>query len=160
MTITRALPLAALLTAAALVGAGCGSDASSDEPSAADASAAYRSIRTQIVSLGDSIGQEITSARTETDAQLTSAFDDLDARGRAAVARLQGLDVPAELDDELQALRDALDRGTQDLADIASAAQAHDASSASSAVRQLIADSRTIGDARDDFEHALEQARD
>lgn len=159
MTTRRLLSVGALLTTAALIVAGCGSS-ESEQPSAADARAAYQSIRTEIAGLASSIGDEITNAPNETDVQLTSAFGRLNARGQAAVARLRDLELPDSLDDERQALRDALDAGTQDLADIADAARDSDGAAAASAVRQLIADSRTIADARDDFEHALEQARD
>lgn len=158
MTTPRLLPLAALLAAAALIGAGCGSSSSSDEPSAADAQTAYSSVRTQISGLGDSIGTAITGASRQNDAQLADAFAQLNDRGQAAVARLQALEVPDELRDERQALSDALDQGTGDLADIARAARASDPSAASAAVRQLIADSQQIRDARARFERALNDA--
>jgi hypothetical protein len=157
MTTPRLLPLAALLAAVALIGAGCGSS-SDDEPSAADAQTTYSSVRTQITGLGDSIGSAITGANRQTDVQLADAFDQLRARGHAAVTRLQGLDVPDSLADERQALRDALDQGTEDLGNIADAARASDASAASAAVRQLIADSQQIRDARAAFERALNDA--
>ncbi|HEV7774391.1 MAG TPA: hypothetical protein VGO48_14010 [Conexibacter sp.] len=157
MTMPRLLPLAALLAAVALIGAGCGSS-SSDEPSAADAQTAYSSVRTQITGLGDSIGTAITSASRQNDVQLADAFAQLNDRGQAAVARLGALEVPDELRDERQALSDALDQGTGDLADIARAARASDADGARQAAQQLIADSQRIRDARARFERALNDA--
>jgi len=158
MTMPRLLPLAALLAAVALAGAGCGGDSGSDGPSAADTQTAYSSVRAQITGLGDSIGTAITGASRDNDAQLADAFARLNARGQAAVARLQALEVPDELKDERQALSDALDQGTGDLADIASAARASDPAAASKAVQQLIADSQQIRDARAAFERALDGA--
>lgn len=157
MTIRRLLPLAALLATVALIGAGCGSS-SSDEPSASDAQSAYSSIRTQISGLGDSIGQAMTGANRQTDVQLADSFAQLNDRAQATVERLQSLDVPDELRDERQALSDALDQGTGDLADIARAARASDAAGARAAAQQLIADSQQIRDARAAFERALNDA--
>jgi hypothetical protein len=155
MTMPRLLPLAALLAAVALTGAGCGG---SDEPSAADAQTAYSSVRTQISGLGDSIGTAINGASRQNDVQLSSAFAQLNDRGQAAIERLDALEVPDELRDERQALSDALDQGTGDLADIASAARASDADAAREAAQQLIADSKRISDARAAFERALNDA--
>jgi len=156
MTTRRLLPLAALLATVALIGAGCGS--SSDEPSASDAQSAYSSIRTQISGLGDSIGGAIVGARSQTDVQLADAFAQLNDRAQATVERLQALEVPDDLRDEQQALSDALDRGTADLADIARAARASDADAAKAAAQQLIADSQQIRDTRATFERALNNA--
>jgi hypothetical protein len=156
MTMPRLLPPAALLAAVALIGAGCGGG--SDQPSASDAQSDYSSVRAQITGLGDSIGTAINGASRETDAQLADAFAQLNDRGQAAVARLQALEVPDDLKDERQALGDALGEGTGDLADIARAARASDPAAASAAVRQLIADSQQIRDARAAFERALNDA--
>jgi hypothetical protein len=156
MTTRRLLPLAALLAAVVLAGAGCGGG--SDQPSGADAQSAYGPIRTQISGLGDSIGEAISAASGETDVQLAAAFAQLDARGHAAVARLDALDVPDDLRAERQALGRALQQGTGDLADIASAARASDAAAARAAVQQLIADSQQIKDARAAFERSLNDA--
>jgi hypothetical protein len=156
MTIRRLLPLAAPLAAIALIGAGCGS--SSDQPSAADAQTTYSSIRTRITELGDSIATAINGANSETDVQLASAFALLQASGEVAVARLDALDVPDDLKAKRQALSDALQNGTGDLADIARAARASDAAGARAAVQQLIADSQQIRDARAAFERSLNAA--
>lgn len=157
MTMRRLLPLAALLAAIALIGAGCGGG-SSDQPSASDAQSAYASVRTQISTLGGSIGGAIGGASRETDVQLADAFAALAARGRAAVARLDDLEVPDDLVAKRDALRDAVDKGTGDLTDIATAARASDAAAARTAVQQLIADSQEIRDARAAFERALSDA--
>lgn len=157
MTIRRLFPLAASLATVALIGAGCGSS-DSDQPSAADAQSAYSSIRTQISGLGDSIGAAMTGANRQTDVQLSEAFAQLNDRAQATVERLQALDVPDELRDEQQALSDALDQGTGDLADIARAARSSDAAGARAAAQQLIADSQQIRDARAAFERALRDA--
>jgi hypothetical protein len=156
MTIRRLLPLPALLAAVALVGTGCGGG--SDQPSASDAQTAYSSVRTQIYSLGASIGTAINGASRQTDVQLARAFAQLEDRGRAAIARLDTLEVPDELRDQRQALSDALDTVTGDLADIARAARANDADAARQAAQQLIVDSRQIKDTRAAFERALDDA--
>jgi hypothetical protein len=140
----------------ALIGAGCGGG--SDQPSADDAQSAYSSIRTQISGLGDSIGSAMTGASRQTDVQLANSFSQLDDRAQATVERLQALEVPDDLRDERQALSDALDQGTGDLADIARAARASDAAGARAAAQQLIADSQQIRDARAAFERALNDA--
>ncbi|MFL5816483.1 MAG: hypothetical protein ACJ76L_02675 [Conexibacter sp.] len=154
---TRQLLPAALLAAVALIGAGCGGS-SDDEPSAADAQTAYGPVKAQITGLGESIGTAMTSASRETDVEFAHAFAQLDARGHAVVARLNALEVPNDLDDERQAFSEALARGTADLADIASAARASDAAAARGAVKQLIADSQQLGNARAAFERALNDA--
>lgn len=154
MTMRRLLPLAALLAAFALAGCGGGSD----QPSASDAQTAYSSVRTQLTGLGSSIGVAITAASRETDAQLAAAFSALAARGRAAVARLDELDVPDDLVAKRNALRDAVEKGTGDLSDIATAARASDAAAARTAAQQLIADSQQIREARAAFERALNDA--
>lgn len=155
MTIRRLLPLAALLAAVLLIG--CGSS-DSDQPSASDAQSAYSSVRTQVMTLGSSIGTAITSASRETDAQLSSAFSALAAQGHAAVERLDALDVPDDLVAKRNALRDAIQTGTGDLSDIATAARASDAAAARTAAQQLIADSEQIRTARMQFEQALNAA--
>lgn len=157
MTMPRLLPLAALLAVAALIGAGCGSS-SDDQPSAADAQTAYSPIKVQITGLGESIGTAMTSASRESDAEFADAFAQLNVRGHAAVARLNALEVPNDVKDERQAFSEALARGTADLTDIASAARASDAAAARAAVKQLIADSQQLGDARAAFERALNDA--
>lgn len=157
MTTPRLLPLAALLAVAALVGAGCGGS-SDDEPSAADAQTAYSSIKTEISTFGESIGTTMTGASRETDVEFAHAFAQLDVSGHAVVERLDELEIPDELEDQRQAYSAALARSTADLADIARAARASDAAAARAAVKQLIADSRQLGDARDAFERALNDA--
>jgi hypothetical protein len=158
MTIRGLLPLAALLATVALIGAGCGGGSDSDEPSASDAQSAYSSVRAQISGLGDSIGSAITGAGRQTDVQLADSFAQLNDRAQATVERLQALEVPDDLRDERQALSDALDQGTADLADIARAARASDAAGARAAAEQLVADSQEIRDARAAFERALSAA--
>lgn len=153
MIMRRLLPLAVLLVAVAA--AGCGS---SDAPSADDAKSAYQSVRTQISGLGSSIGTAIEGAGRSTDSQLSETFSSLKERGRSAVARLDDVKVPDSLDDERQALRDALSKGTDDLADIATAAKASDAAAARTAAQQLVSDSQDIRDARAKFEQALDDA--
>jgi hypothetical protein len=156
MTTRRHLPLALLLAVAALAGAGCGS--SDDGTSADDAQAAYQSVRAQITGLGASIAGAIDNASRSTDTQLSSAFSRLQDQGQAAVARLDRLDVPDDLQDERQALRDAVENGTNDLADIASAAKRSDAAAARKAAQQLVSDSSKIGAARAQLERALNDA--
>jgi cytochrome c556 len=153
MTMRRLLPLAALL--AAVAAAGCGS---SDAPSADDAKTAYQSVRTQLSELGTSIGGAIQGAGRSTDSQLSETFSSLKENGRDTVARLDDIKVPDSLDDERQALRDAVAKGTDDLADIATAAKASDAAAARTAAQQLVSDSQDIRDARVKFEQALNDA--
>lgn len=157
MRIRRLLP-ATLLATVALIGAGCGGDSDSDQPSATDAQSAYESIRAQVSDLGGSIGEAIGNASNQDDAQLSAAFAQLQQRGQDAVERLRDLEVPDDLQDERDALREAVDQGSDSLADIARAARDHDAAAAQDAVQQLIADSQTIRQARAAFERALDEA--
>jgi hypothetical protein len=150
---TLPLPLTALLVAAALVGCG-----DSDEPSADDAKAAYESVQTRLSNLGDSIGRQLQSAGGQSDEALERAFGELQARADAATEQLRGLDVPDDLADERDALRDAVDRGTDDLGDVVSAVRGADVDAAREAVEQLVADSEAISEARDAFERALDEA--
>jgi hypothetical protein len=142
---------ALLATAATLLGGG----STSDQPSTADAHAAYRPVRAQIVALGNAIGAAISAAGSETDVQLADAFAALAQRGQRAVGRLDALRVPSDLGAERDALRNALERGTGDLGDIATATRRHDAGAARAAVNELIRDSLTIRRARSAFEQAL-----
>ena len=155
MTTPRLLPAAVLLAAAALIGGGCGG---SSKPSAADAQTAYSSIKTQISGFGESIGTAMRSASRETDVEFADAFAQLNVRGHAVVERLNALEVPDELKAQRQAFSEGLARSTADLADIASAARSSDAAAARAAVKQLIADSQQLGNARAAFERALNDA--
>jgi hypothetical protein len=155
MTTPRLLPPTALLVSAALIGAGCGG---SSQPSASDAQTSYSSIKTQISGFGESIGTAMTSASRETDVEFADAFVQLNVKGHVLVARLNALKVPNALKAQRQAFSDELARSTTDLADIASAARASDAAAARAAVKQLIADSQQLGNARAAFERALNDA--
>lgn len=151
----RPTSLIALLATAAAIGAGCGD---SDEPSAEDAQAAYDSLQTRIENLGGAIGAELQAARNQTDAALERAFERLEQRGDAVVQQLRDLEVPDDLTDERNALRDAIERGTQDLGDIVTAVRESDPDAARQAAEDLVTDSQAISEARAEFEQALENA--
>jgi hypothetical protein len=148
----RLLSLIAVLATAALIG--CGDDA----PSAEDARSSYQSVQSSLLNLGRDIGREIQDARNQTDARLERAFDELQERADAATEQLRDLEVPDDPADERDALRDAVDRGTDDLADIVAAVRDADAEAAGEAAQQLVADSEAIRKAREAFEQALDAA--
>lgn len=149
----RIPPLIALLATAALIGCG-----GSDDPSAEDAQSAYRSVQSQLSDLGQSIGRQLQSSAGQSDAALQRAFTQLQERADQATEQLRELDVPGDLADERDALRDAVDRGTEDLGDVVAAIRDADPAAAGEAARQLIADSQAIADARAAFERALDEA--
>jgi hypothetical protein len=153
MRTRRLLPLAVLLATAALVGCG-----GSDAPSADDAKSAYESVQSELENLGQDIGRQMQGAGNQTDDALERSFDELQERADAATERLRDLDVPDDLADERDALRDAVDRGTDGLGDIVEAVRNADATAASEAAQQLVADSEEIRKAREAFERALDEA--
>ena len=149
----RLLPLAAVLAAAAL--AGCGGD---DSPSAEDARASYESVQQRLQDLGRDIGREIQDARNQTDARLERAFDQLQQRADEATEQLRDLDVPGDLADERDALRDAIERGADSLGEIVQAVRDADVAAAGQAAQDLVTDSEAIRTARQEFERALDDA--
>ncbi len=150
---TRLLPLLALLAAVALIG--CGGD---DSPSADDASSAYESVQSRLQNLGQDVGRQLQDARNQTNARLERAFDELQTRANEATEQLRDLDVPGDLADERDALRDAVDRGTDSLGDVVQAIRDADADAAGEAAQQLVEDSEAIRTARQKFEQALDAA--
>jgi hypothetical protein len=153
MCASRLLSLVAVLATAALIG--CGGD---DGPTADDASSAYESVQTGLENLGQDIGRQMQDARSQTNARLERAFDQLQARADEAAEQLRDLDVPDDLADERDALRDAVDRGTDSLGDIVDAARNADPDAATEAAQQLVEDSDAIRTAREEFEQALDAA--
>lgn len=149
----RILSLIALLATVALIG--CGGD---DSPSADDARASYESVQSRLQSLGADIGRQLQDARNQSNARLETAFDQLQTRADEATEQLRDLDVPDNLADERDALRDAVDRGTDALGDIVRAVRDGDAEAAGEAAQQLVADSAAIRTARQNFEQALDSA--
>lgn len=134
---------------------GCGD---SDEPSAQETQEAYDAIQTRIEGLGAAIGAAVQAARSETDAAVERAFERLEQRGQAVQEQLSELAVPDDLADERDALRDAIERGSEDLGDIAAAVRASDPEAARQAAEDLVRDSQAIREARDAFEQALASA--
>jgi predicted nucleic acid-binding Zn-ribbon protein len=149
----RLLSLLALLATVALIG--CGGD---DSPSADDARSSYESVQSRLQNLGQDIGRQIQDARNQTNARLERAFDQLQTRADEATEQLRELDVPGDLADERDALRDAVDRGTDSLGDIVEAVREADAGAAGEAAQRLVTDSQAIAEARQKFEQALDAA--
>ncbi len=148
----RLISLVAVLATAALIG--CGDDA----PSADDARSSYESVQSRLQDLGQDIGRQMQDARNQTDARLERGFDQLQERADAATEQLSDLDVPGDLADERDALRDAVDRGTDALGDVVAAVRAGDVQAAGEAAQQLVEDSQAISEARAKFERALDAA--
>ena len=146
--------LVVLLMAVALIGAGCGED----EPSAEDAQASYQSIQTRIENLGATIARELQAAGGGTDAALIATLADLQEQANATAEQLGDLEVPDELVQERDELRDALQQGAEDLGGVRDAVRDADAQAAREAVQDLVADSQEIREARTEFEQALEDA--
>lgn len=156
---------AALLLGAGLL-AGCGSDddgsttasstpATTATVSVAAAAADYAPIRAEVLAIGNDIGTTVQGADRQTDDALATQFGDLAERTEAAVARLEALDVPADLDTALGELSDALQSGADDLRAIAEAARAHEPQAAREAVQRLYSDSQGIREARAAVDRAL-----
>lgn len=159
-----AVPAVAALLLAAGLFAGCGSDDDGSTTAAStpattvsvtEAAAAYAPIRAEVLAIGRDIGTTVTGATGETDAALATQFSDLAERTEAAVARLEALEVPADLDTALDDLREALQTGADDLRDIAEAARAHEPQAAREAVQRLVSDSDGIREARAEVDRAL-----
>ena len=148
----RLLSLLAVLATVVLIG--CGDDA----PSADDARASYESVQSRLQDLGSDIGRQMQDARNQTNARLERAFEQLQTRADEATEQLRDLDVPDDLADERDALRNAVDRGTDALADVVQAVRDGDAEAAGEAAQQLVEDSEAIRTAREKFEQALDAA--
>jgi hypothetical protein len=149
----RLLSLLAVLATAALIG--CGGD---DGTSADDARTAYESVQSRLQNLGQDVGRQLQAAQSQTNERLERAFDQLQQRADEATAQLRDLDVPDDLADERDALRDAVARGRDALGDVVDAVRGADAQAAGEAAQQLVEDSDAIRRAREQFEQALDAA--
>ncbi|MEV4421023.1 DUF4344 domain-containing metallopeptidase [Patulibacter sp. NPDC049589] len=157
-----ALLLATVLAAAALTGCGGGDDQEAKAPPATTtatpapdgaSAAAFRravaSAKTTVGSIGTDIETAIQGADKVSDAQLAQQFSALADRASAALTTLDGITVPAGAEDEVAALKTAVQTGTNDLRAIAQAADQSDAQAAKTATEALIAHSPAIGTAGD-----------
>ncbi|MBB4664894.1 hypothetical protein [Conexibacter arvalis] len=156
---------ALVLAAAAL--AGCGDDdtggtvttTTAPRLSVTGAAAAYAPIRAEIVAIGRDLGTAVRNAPGTADAELADQFSALTVRAESAVARLESLDVPADLDTAFDDLREALSDGAEDLRAVATAARQHDPQAAREATQRLVSDSAAIRAARAQVERQLPPAR-
>ncbi len=141
---------AALLSAAALL-AGCGSSSKSSSSTASSATttssaaaetaafkAGYENLRTQLNLTGDAIAKELTTARTQTDAQVEHQFAGLASRWGAQVAHLSELKPPPSLASPFATVTRGANHVESQLRAIANAAADHNSSAARTATEQLL----------------------
>lgn len=150
--------LALTAVAGSLAFAGCGGSDSDDGPSAEDAQRAYAAAEAKLTAFGTQLGEALTNAGSQTDAQLATQFSDLSDEVDEQIDDIQALEVPEDLTKSKDDLVDALKDGQDDIEAIASAAQANDAAAARTAATQLVADSKDVTEARKSLKEALDNA--
>jgi hypothetical protein len=127
------------LAAAALLLTACGGE---DDQAFIDAS---KKVSTEVSALGQDIGETVTGADEETDAQLQTQFTELADRAGAAVKDLDALEPPNDdVKKMVDDLSSALTKGQKDLDGIATAAGASDPVGARTATTSLVTDSPAI----------------
>lgn len=94
----------------------------------------------QFKSASQGTGAAIERANSENDAQVAAAFQQLAARWKAALTKLETLRPPPRLTGAYSRLKRQVSSVDADLAAIASAAQSHDAAAAKAAATTLVND--------------------
>lgn len=138
----RPRPAALLLLAAALV-AGCGGSGKKDA-----FRTDFKPIDGQLVALGSSVGQTLQNASRTNDAALARAFTGFVVHLQGIKARIDKLDPPSGLAQQVRVLSSSVSRLIVDLGGIAAAARAHDATAERAATAALVRDSPAVGDSR------------
>jgi hypothetical protein len=131
--------LAALLSGCGGGGGTTGSDSFTTE---------YPTHSAQIHGIGTQLANAIGNANGETNAQLLAALKPIQSEANNALADLQALDPPDDLQAGYNELITALEKGTGDLDDIVAAVEANDATAARTATIKLVTDSAGIRKAR------------
>ena len=122
-----------------------GSLSSTSQPSQTSQSAgqfkvAIAPVLNQFKSASQATGAALEHASSENDAQVAATFQQLAARWRAALTKLETLQPPAQFTAAYSRLKRQVSKVKADLAAIASAAQSHDAAAAKAASSKLVND--------------------
>lgn len=142
------------MAAAALIAAGCGSSSSgsSTNISKSEFNPNFKQVISQFKQTSHAIGLAIENARSQSDAQIASAFTNLAAQWQQDVAKLTALKPPPSVAAQYQTLTGAATRTEGDLKAIVSAAKSHDGTAARQDGAKLVKDilqaksaSQTIG---------------
>lgn len=161
MGVSRARPRS-LITGSAAIAAtlvlllsGCGGSSSSSSSSSAPASSSSTSQASQSVdqfkaavvpvlnqfkSASQGTGAALEHASSQNDAQLAATFQQLGAKWKAALTKLETLQPPPHLTAAYNRLKSQVSKVNSDLAAIASAVQSHDAGAAKAATTKLVND--------------------
>jgi hypothetical protein len=135
----------ASVTVCAVVLASCGGGGSDS----ADFTSGYEDVRADLLALGTTVGQAVTSAKGKSDAQLASDFGDYADQAADISSRLEDLDPPSEAESDFGDLKSSFAVVQADLEKIAGAAESHDAQEAYAASASLVADSDDVKSARE-----------
>ena len=108
--------------------------------SAGQFKAAIAPVLNRFKNASQATGAAIEHASAENDAQVAVTFQQLAARWRAALTKLETLQPPPQSTAAYSRLKSQVGRVDTDLAAIASAAQSHDAAAAKAASTKLVSD--------------------
>ena len=140
--------IAAAVAACVLVVAGCGGSSSS-QPSLSAFKTGFVAEKTAFRKLGLDLQQEITGAKSKTDAQLATEIGALATRASQQADGLAKLKPPAKFKTQLSNLVASFRSVSTDLRAIAAAAVKHDAATARAATTTLLADAAKVKSADD-----------
>ncbi|HET9102734.1 MAG TPA: hypothetical protein VFN55_05220 [Solirubrobacteraceae bacterium] len=132
--------------------AGCGG---SSEPSLSAFKTGFVSEKTAFRKLGLDLQQEITGAKSKTDAQLATEINALAVRASNQADGLAKLNPPAKFKAQLSKLVAGFRSVSTDLRSIATAAVKHDAASARTATMTLLTDAAKVKSADDAITQGL-----
>ena len=137
---------------------GCGGSSSSGSSSSAPANsssggqtsptslsagqfkAAIAPVLNQLGSASQATGAALQQASSQTDAQLAATFQQLGAKWKSALSKLETLQPPPQFTAAYNRLKNQVSKVDTNLAAIVSAAQSHNAASAKAAVTTLVND--------------------
>lgn len=94
----------------------------------------------QFKSASQATGTALQQASSHSDAQLATTFQQLAAKWKSALAKLETLQPPPQLTAAYSRLKGQVSKVKADLAAIASAAQSHNATAAKAATTKLVSD--------------------
>jgi hypothetical protein len=108
----------------------------------------FKPLNDKLLNLGNELAQAVDGADKKTDAVLAKEFTSLATRLEAVNRDIAGLDTPAELQDEADALNSRLGATIGDIEDIARAARGNDAEEAAAATVKLATDAQKVNTAQ------------
>ncbi len=116
------------------------SSTSQTTPSAAQFKAAIAPILNEFKLASQGTGAAIQQAASQTDAQVTAAFQQVAAKWTSALERLKTLQPPPQFATAYNSLKSQVSSVAADLGAIVSAAQSHNATAAKDATKKLVND--------------------